>query len=78
MQRENPNPHSQLCFDRAILKNGRQVPLNVAIQAMASAQASAPAADVDMSEMGSTETTAAGSGRATGPLGGVTYYDTAY
>jgi len=42
-----------ITFDRAILKNDQEVPLNVAIQAIASAQSSASAADTDMGEMGS-------------------------
>jgi hypothetical protein len=62
-----------ITFDRAILKDGKEVPLNVAIQAIASAQAGAPAADADMSGMASMDAGAAGSGRpAGGALGGVT------
>jgi type IV secretory pathway VirB10-like protein len=37
-----------ITFDRAILKNGQEVPLNVAIQAMASAQTAASATDADV------------------------------
>jgi hypothetical protein len=61
-----------ITFERAILKNGQEVPLSVAIQAIASAQASASAADTDMGEMGSMGASATGSGRATGALGGAT------
>jgi hypothetical protein len=60
-------------FDKAILKNGEEVPLNVAIQAIASAQTSAAAAGSDFDSMGSMGTSAAGSGMAggRGTLGGV-------
>jgi len=63
-----------IAFDRAILKDGQEVPLNVAIQALASAQASASAADSNMGEMDSMGAAAAGSGTAggRGALGGVT------
>jgi hypothetical protein len=59
-----------ICFDRAILKNGQEVPLNVAIQAMASAQTAASDADLDTMAGGS----AAGSGMAAGrgTVGGLT------
>ena len=62
-------------FDKAILKNGQEVPLNVAIQALASAQSAASAnAGNDLSAAGGAGTYAGGSGRATGggALGGVT------
>jgi hypothetical protein len=62
-----------ITFDRAILKDGKEVPLNVAIQAIASAQAGASAADADMSGLASMDAGAAGSGRSVGgALGGVT------
>jgi hypothetical protein len=64
-----------IVFDRAILKNGQEVPLNnVTIQAIASAQSSASAAGADMDTMGGMGTSAAGSGVAGGrsALGGVT------
>ncbi|HET7107562.1 MAG TPA: hypothetical protein VFI38_12190 [Candidatus Acidoferrum sp.] len=63
-----------IVFDKAILKNGQEVPLNVAIQALASGQSAVAAnANDDMAAMGSAGGTAMGSGRATGgALGGVT------
>ncbi len=59
-----------IMFDRAIQKNGEEVPLNVAIQAMAGAQTAASATDADMDTMGS----AAGSGMTggRGTAGGLT------
>jgi hypothetical protein len=63
-----------IVFDRAVLKNGEEVPLNVAIQAIASAQSSTSAAGADVDSMGSMGGSAAGSGMAGGrsALGGVT------
>jgi hypothetical protein len=63
-----------IVFDKAILKDGQEVPLNVAIQAIASAQSSASAAGADVDSMGSMGGSAAGSGMAGGrsALGGVT------
>src|SRR5882762_6779740 len=64
-----------IAFDKAILKNGQEIPLNnVAIQAIASAQSSASAAGADMDTMGGMGASAAGSGMAggRGALGGVT------
>ncbi len=64
-----------IVFDRAILKNGQELPLNVAIQALASGQSTAVASGADdtgiMSGAGGS---AMGSGRAAGggALGGVT------
>jgi len=61
-------------FDKAILKNGQEVPLNVAIQALATAQSYAAAnAGEDMAAVGGAGASAAGSGRAadSGALGGV-------
>jgi hypothetical protein len=64
-----------MVFDKAILKNGQEMPLNVAIQALASAQSAAVASGGDdtgiMSGAGGS---AMGSGRAAGggTLGGVT------
>jgi hypothetical protein len=56
-----------IVFDKAILKNGEQIPLNVTIQALAAAQ-TAVAGSVDEGELGG-----AASGRASGgtTLGGV-------
>src|SRR5438309_2594384 len=63
-----------MVFDKAILKNGQEIPLSAGIQAIASAQSSASAAGSDMDTMGSTGASAAGSGMAggRGALGGVT------
>ncbi|HXJ06472.1 MAG TPA: hypothetical protein VNH65_15310 [Candidatus Acidoferrum sp.] len=62
-----------IVFDRAILKNGEEVPLNVAIQAIASTQTSAAVAGSDFDSMGSAGASAVGSGMAggRGTLGGV-------
>src|SRR5229473_2620214 len=56
-----------IVFDKAILKNGQEVPLNVAIQAIASAQSGASTAGSDMDAMGGMGASAAGRGA----LGGV-------
>src|SRR6266852_4014260 len=63
-----------IVFDKAILKNGQEIPLNAGIQAIASAQSSASAAGSDMDEMGGMGASAAGSGMAggRGAVGGVT------
>src|SRR6267142_693471 len=64
-----------IVFDKAILKNGQEIPLhNVAIQAMASAESSASAAGADMDTVGGMGASAGGSGVAGGrsALGGVT------
>src|SRR6266478_6834346 len=60
-----------IVFDKAILKNGQEIPLSVGIQAIAAAQSGASAAGSDMDAMGAS---AAGSGMAggRGALGGVT------
>jgi hypothetical protein len=62
-----------IVFDKAILKNGQEIPLNAGIQAIASAQSSASAAGSDMDTMGGMGASAAGSGMAGGrsALGGV-------
>jgi len=63
-----------IVFDKAILKNGQEVPLNVAVQALALSQ-SAVAANVgeDRAAAGSAGAYAGGSGRAVGGArGGVT------
>jgi hypothetical protein len=61
-------------FDKAILKNGQEIPLNAGIQAIASAQSGASAAGADVDSMGGIGASAAGSGAAGGrsALGGVT------
>jgi hypothetical protein len=63
-----------IVFDKAILKNGEEVPVNVAIQAIASAETGARAAGSDIDTMGGLGTSTAGSGTAggRGALGGVT------
>src|SRR5256712_4973401 len=63
-----------MVFDKAILKNGQEIPLNAGIQAIASAQSSASAAGSDMDAMGGVGASAAGSGMTGGggALGGVT------
>lgn len=63
-----------IVFERAILKNGQEIPLNVAIQALASAQSGASAAGDQTDTMGGLSGSAAGSGVAGGHggLGGVT------
>ena len=63
-----------IVFDKAILKNGEEIPLRVAIQALASGQSSASMAGSDMDSMDSMGTSDAGSGTAGGRvgLGGVT------
>ncbi|HET6930120.1 MAG TPA: hypothetical protein VFI45_07345 [Candidatus Acidoferrum sp.] len=64
-----------IVLDKAILKNGQEVPLNVAIQALASAQSAASAnAGNDLGAAGGAGTYAGGSGRAAGggAMGGVT------
>jgi hypothetical protein len=56
-----------IVFDKAVLKNGQEVPLNAAIQALATAQASSAAnAGDDLAAMGGSGSTMAGSGRAAG------------
>lgn len=61
-----------IIFDRAILKNGPEVPLSVAIQALASAQGGASAQEGEVDAMGSTGAGAAGSGMSRGTLVGPT------
>jgi hypothetical protein len=63
-----------ITFDRAILKNGEEVPLNIAILAMAAPQTASSAPDADLDTMGSAGTSAAGSGMAggRGTAGGLT------
>lgn len=63
-----------IAFDHAVLKNGQEVPLNVAIQAIASAHTAASASDADVDTMGSMGASAAGSGmaRSRGAVGGLT------
>ena len=57
-----------ITFDRAILKDGEEVPLNVAVQAIASAQSVASSNDLDT--MGAAGGGVAGSGMASGRSGG--------
>ena len=62
-----------IVFDKAILKNGQEIPLNVAIQALASAQGGPSMAGDEMDTMGGLSGSAAGSGMAggRGAIGGV-------
>ena len=62
-----------IVFDKAILKNGQEIPLSAGIQALASAQSGVSAAGSDMDTMGGMGASAAGSGMAGGrsALGGV-------
>jgi hypothetical protein len=62
-----------IVFDKAILKNGQEVPLNVTVRALAAAQTAASAASYAGADDLSTGGAAAGSGRAAGggALGGV-------
>jgi len=63
-----------IVFDKAILKNGQEIPLSVGIQAIAAPQSNASAAGSDIDTMGGMGASAAGSGMAggRGGLGGVT------
>lgn len=62
-----------IVFDKAVLKNGPEIPLNVAIQALASAENGASAAGADIDSFGGLGASAAGSGAGAGrgALGGV-------
>ncbi len=62
-----------IVFDKAVLKSGGEIGLNVAIQAVAAAQSNAAAADSGLDSMASAGGSMAGSGAAAGrgPLGGV-------
>ena len=59
-----------IVFDKAILKNGEEIPLNAGIQALASGQSAASAAGPDLDTFGGAGATAAGSGRAGGRSSG--------
>jgi hypothetical protein len=63
-----------IVFDKAILKNGQEIPLNAGIQALASGQSATSAAGPDLDTFGGAGASAAGSGMAGGrsALGGVT------
>jgi hypothetical protein len=63
-----------IVFDKAILKNGEEIPLSAGIQALAAAQSSASAAGSDVDAYGGAGASAAGSGvgGGRGALGGVT------
>jgi len=61
-----------ITFDRAILKSGEEVPLNVAIQAMASARAAAAATDAGMETMAGSSATGSGMAAGRGTIGGLT------
>jgi hypothetical protein len=70
----DPESALGIVFDKAVLKNGEEVPLSVTIQAIASSETSARAAGSDIDTMGGLGTSTAGPGTAggRGPLGGVT------
>src|SRR6266566_217770 len=55
-----------MVFDKAILKDGEEIPLSVGIQAIAVAQSGASAAGSDMDAMGGMGASPAGSGMASG------------
>ena len=59
-------------FEKAILKNGQEIPLNAGIRAMAAAQSGASAAGSDMDAMGGMGTSGAASAGGRGALGGAT------
>jgi len=63
-----------IVFDKAILKNGQEIPLSAGIQALASAQSGVSAAGSDMDTVGGMGASGAGSGIAggRGAVGGVT------
>ena len=63
-----------IVFDKAILKNGQEIPLSAGIQAIASAQSGVSAAGSDMDAMGGMGASGAalGGGGGRGALGGVT------
>src|SRR5258708_10750836 len=63
-----------IVFDKAILKNGQEIPLSAGIQALASAQSGVSAAGSDMDTTGGMGASGAGSGMAggRGAVGGVT------
>src|SRR5260370_22256509 len=63
-----------IVFDKAILKNGQEIPLSAGIQALASAQSGMSAAGSEMDTMGGVGASGAGSGMCggRGGLGGVT------
>jgi hypothetical protein len=63
-----------IVFDKAILKNGEEIPLNAGIQAIAAAQSSVAGTGGDFDSVGSLGASGAGSGGAggRGALGGVT------
>src|SRR5712692_6013550 len=62
-----------IVFDKAILKNGQEIPLNAGIQAIASAQSSVSTAGADLDTIGGGGASAGGSaaGGGRGALGGV-------
>src|SRR5260221_1146018 len=55
-----------IVFDKAILKNGQEIPLSAGIQALAAAQSSASTAGSDLDTFGGAGASAAGSGGASG------------
>lgn len=61
-----------IIFDRAVLKSGQDVPLNVAIQAMAAAQTAASASDADLDTMAGGSAAPSGVAAGHGAVGGLT------
>jgi hypothetical protein len=63
-----------IVFDKAVLKNGQEIPLNATIQALAAAQSNVSAAGADQDAFGGIGAAGGGSGSAggRGGLGGVT------
>ncbi|HXM93808.1 MAG TPA: hypothetical protein VOA64_06065 [Candidatus Dormibacteraeota bacterium] len=71
--RAKGEPESALgiAFDKAILKNGQEVPLSATIQAIATGESAASTAGMDTEAIGNMGASAAGAGRASsGVLGG--------
>jgi len=67
-----PKGTQLVVFDKAILKNGQEIPLNAGIRALAAAQSGASAAGSDMDAMGGLGTSGAASAGGHGALGGAT------
>jgi len=61
-----------ITFDRAVLKSGEELPLNLAIQAMASARAAAAATDAGMETMAGSSATGSSMAAGHGTIGGLT------
>jgi hypothetical protein len=68
--KDQANSELGIAFDRAVLKNGTEMPLAMSIQAIGRAQASAAAAEDDMMAGGSAGAMGSSSGHASAPGGG--------